>query len=115
MFATQRIPYSQTNAFTKIILDYLSGSKELEPFYDESPTLAGIKETIKKKELQPVDRKVLVEVLQQQYSHVTTSDAVKKNIELLMSETTFTVTTAHQPNLFTGPLYFIYKIYIKIT
>jgi len=35
---------------------------------------------------------------------------VKKNIEALLSEDTFTITTAHQNNLFTGPLYFIYKI-----
>jgi uncharacterized protein YllA (UPF0747 family) len=27
-----------------------------------------------------------------------------------MSEDTFTITTAHQNNIFTGPLYFIYKI-----
>ncbi len=33
-----------------------------------------------------------------------------KNIELLEKENTFTVTTGHQLNLFTGPVFFIYKI-----
>lgn len=110
MFAAQHIPYSHTNAFTKIVLDYLDGSENLKPFYEQAPTVAGIEETIRQKQLQPVDRKVLIEVLQQQYSLVETSSQVKKNIELLASEKTFTITTAHQPNLFTGPLYFIYKI-----
>ena len=31
-------------------------------------------------------------------------------MNLLLKENTFTVTTAHQPNIFTGPLYFFYKI-----
>ena len=35
---------------------------------------------------------------------------VNDNLNLLLKENTFTVTTAHQPNIFTGPLYFIYKI-----
>ena len=37
-------------------------------------------------------------------------DLVKTNIELLNEENTFSICTAHQPNLFTGPLYFMYKI-----
>ncbi len=41
---------------------------------------------------------------------VNKSAAVQKNIEALLSPGTFTVTTAHQNNIFTGPLYFIYKI-----
>src|SRR5690606_31940934 len=39
-----------------------------------------------------------------------TSEFSIKNIELLKSEKTFTVTTGHQLCLFTGPSYFIYKI-----
>ncbi|MGZ3840026.1 MAG: bacillithiol biosynthesis cysteine-adding enzyme BshC [Flavisolibacter sp.] len=110
MFAAQRISYQQTNAFTKIVLEYLHGSDQLQPFYAEAPTLEGIKATLRKKQAQPVDRIKLVETLQQQYQSLEASGAVRSNIEKLLSEKTFTITTAHQPNLFTGPLYFIYKI-----
>jgi bacillithiol biosynthesis cysteine-adding enzyme BshC len=110
MFAAKHIAYDQTNAFTRIVIDYLNGSKELRPFYAEPPTLRGIEETILRKQQQSVNRKLLVETLQEQYRGLPTDEAVKKNIGLLLSEKTFTVCTAHQPNLFTGPLYFIYKI-----
>lgn len=110
MFRTEHLPYNQTNAFTKIALDYLNGSEELRPFYSLPPTVKGIEETIERKKQQPVNRQKLVEVLQQQYQNVSATDNVKKNIELLLSENTFTVCTAHQPNLFTGPLYFVYKV-----
>jgi bacillithiol biosynthesis cysteine-adding enzyme BshC len=37
-------------------------------------------------------------------------EKVQENIVLLKNDNCFAVTTAHQPNLFTGPLYFFYKI-----
>src|SRR5689334_3411445 len=110
MFLAERIPYNQTNAFSTIALDYLNGSENLKPFYSSPPTTQGIEEVIQRKKLQPVNRAALVEVLKQQYQNINASDAVKKNIDLLLSENTFTVCTAHQPNLFTGPLYFVYKV-----
>ena len=48
--------------------------------------------------------------MKEQYAGIRVSEKVKQHIELLADENTFTVTTAHQPNIFTGPLYFIYKI-----
>jgi bacillithiol synthase len=110
MFFTEHLPYSQTNAFSKIVSDYLDSPENLKSFYSLLPTIAGIKETIERKKHQPVNRKILVEVLEEQYQTVSTSAAVKSNIESLLSENTFTVCTAHQPNLFTGPLYFVYKV-----
>jgi bacillithiol synthase len=110
MFAEQRIPYSQTNAFSKIALDYLKGDEKLRSFYAENPTLHGIAETIKKKQVQPVDRNTLVQTLLEQYNHILANPEVINNIKRLANDNCFTICTAHQPNLFTGPLYFIYKI-----
>jgi bacillithiol biosynthesis cysteine-adding enzyme BshC len=110
MFASRPIPYSQTNSFSKIVTDYLENAPHLRPFYAARPDLEGIKETIEKKKQQPINRALLVSVLEQQYGALAATEAVKQNIQSLLSENTFTVCTAHQPNLFTGPLYFIYKI-----
>lgn len=52
----------------------------------------------------------MVEVLEKQYAKIKAPDAVANNIRSLGDKNTFTVTTGHQLNLCTGPLYFIYKI-----
>lgn len=62
------------------------------------------------KERQGINRSLLVTELQQQYAGLPVTEAVTANLQRLLEPTTFTVCTAHQPNLFTGPLYFIYKI-----
>ena len=105
-----RLPYRQTNHFTKIILDYLDHSESLKPFYAHPTSLQGIQKAITNRQNFSTNRKVLVEELKKQYADVKTTNEVQKNIEALLSENTFTITTAHQPNIFTGPLYFIYKI-----
>jgi len=105
-----RLPYRQTNHFTRIILDYLDHAESLKPFYLHQPSLQGIQKAINSRENFSTGRKVLAAELRKQYAAVTRSDAVQKNIEALLLENTFTITTAHQPNIFTGPLYFIYKI-----
>lgn len=110
MFASQRIPYHQTNSFSKIVLHYLDGAEALKPFYSFPPNLEGIKNAIEEKKKQTIDRATLVQELKKQYVQVAYSEAVEKNIALLEEANTFTITTAHQPNLFTGPLYVLYKI-----
>ncbi|MBX9781812.1 MAG: bacillithiol biosynthesis cysteine-adding enzyme BshC [Chitinophagaceae bacterium] len=106
----QRLSYRQTGAFSKIVLDYLDDAEQLRSFYSHRPTRDGIKNAVSERKQFSTNRNVLVKHLQQQYANVQMNETVKKNIDLLLSENTFTVTTAHQPNLFTGPLYFLYKI-----
>jgi bacillithiol biosynthesis cysteine-adding enzyme BshC len=107
---SQRITYRNTAAFSNIVLDYLDNAAALQPFYVHRPNLEGIKQAISQRSAFKTNRKVLVDHLKQQYASVSESVAVSRNIDLLLQENTFTITTAHQPNLFTGPLYFIYKI-----
>lgn len=64
----------------------------------------------KEKHFTPAKRQVLVEALQRQYADFPPSEAVNASIQALRQENTFTVTTGHQLNLLTGPVYFIYKI-----
>ncbi len=101
--------YSETGQFTSGVLRYLAQDAEALRFVNYPPSLAGFKELLGNKKVQ-ADRSVLVEVLQQQYNRLETSSLVSQNIEALTKENTFTITTGHQLNLFTGPLYFIYKI-----
>ncbi|MGQ0739817.1 MAG: bacillithiol biosynthesis cysteine-adding enzyme BshC [Bacteroidota bacterium] len=105
-----RLPYRQTNVFSKIALDYIDQAASLTPFFAHPPTLQGIQKAIAARKKFSTGRKILVQELKKQYDGIATSDKVEKNIESLLSEDTFTITTAHQNNIFTGPLYFIYKI-----
>ena len=110
----EKVSYEQTNFFSKFILDYLSGDRSLTPFYHRSPQLSSFKAQLEEKQKQNVNRRVLVEALNEQYASVKTTDLVTRNIQSLQKENTFTVTTGHQLCLFTGPLYFIYKIITTI-
>ncbi len=105
-----RLPYRQTGAFSKIALDYIDQAAALKPFFASPPTIQGLQKAIETRKQFPTNRPVLVQELKKQYEGVATSEQVKRNIEALLSAETFTITTAHQNNIFTGPLYFIYKI-----
>lgn len=105
-----RLPYRQTHAFSRIALDYIDQSPGLKPFFESAPTQQGIRQAIEARMKFPNNRPLLVEALEQQYAGVETGEKVRANIQSLLSAQSFTVTTAHQNNIFTGPLYFIYKI-----
>ena len=110
MFSERRINYDQTGFFTPIVTDYLKEKESLKSFYSFFPTLEGIRKSIEVKKGQNMDREILSELLSLQYAAVPASQKVKDNLELLKQSNCFTICTAHQPNLFTGPLYFMYKI-----
>ena len=104
------IPIQQTGFFTKTVTDYLNNAVALQPFYQYPVSLEGIQSAIQARQQFAQQRTVLVHALQQQYTGTSTTETVQQNIVSLADENTFTITTAHQPNILTGPLYFIYKI-----
>lgn len=106
----ETINLAQTSAFSSFFIDYLEDKKELRPFYGLRPEIEHFDQQIKKKNFSSDKRNVLVKSLRNQYGDLPISQKVNANIDLLQQENTFTVTTGHQLNIFTGPLYFIYKI-----
>ncbi len=107
---TIHIPYQDTHCFSNLVTDYLAGDKKLDGFFQFAPNEKGIREAIETRKSYPVNRTLLVQTIRQQYASLNPSKKLQANIEALLKEDTFTVCTAHQPNLLTGYLYFIYKI-----
>jgi len=114
-----QIPFQKTGFFSKTMHHYLEKDERILPFYENFPDVKGFEKQIETKRLsvRAQSRTILVDVLKKQYqlldcarSDKKTVTKTQKNIELLSKENTFTITTGHQLNLFTGPLYFLYKI-----
>lgn len=115
------IPFKNTGYFSNIITDYLENHKNLKAFYKYKPAITNFEEVIENKQFSQDSRDVLVDSLKNQYKtgkiDLKKNEAVLNAVESLKEQNTFTITTGHQLNLFTGPLYFIYKIasVIKLT
>ena len=105
-----RIPYKATGHFSKIAIDYIERSQLLQAFYAHDVSIEGVRTSIAARKSFSTDRRLLHSELKKQYSDLSVSNKLRDNIELLLNENTFTICTAHQPNIFTGHLYFIYKI-----
>lgn len=107
----KKIALADSRSFTPFFLDYIQQLPALKRFYHRFPDIRNFNDQILEKSSFSVDnRKVLVNALQEQYKALTITEAVKQNIASLSNKNTFTVTTGHQLNIATGPLYFIFKI-----
>ena len=104
-------PFSAVSHLNSADIAYAEKNSTLKPFYQYEPHISSFRGIIEKRKDYGVLRKVLHDVLSEQYSRLNYNrDQVSSQIDSLLHPDTFTVTTAHQPTLFTGPLYFIYKI-----
>ncbi len=106
----EKIELDKTGFFSESFLEYVAASEKLTPFYNAKPTIKHFEGVIQNRTFSKNKRQKLVEVLKAQYRELECSDLLNSNIDSLLSDQTFTITTGHQLNIFTGPLYFIYKI-----
>ena len=107
------IPYKDTAYFSPIVLDYLAGAESLKDFYQHLPHFDSFEKLTEERSFKPENRHILSKAIQDQYQgsiKLKADSPTAVNIKSLEEEQTFTITTGHQLNLFTGPLYFIYKI-----
>ncbi|TAD82576.1 MAG: bacillithiol biosynthesis cysteine-adding enzyme BshC [Bacteroidetes bacterium] len=106
----QVLPYTATGSFSKMVLDYVEQNPQLRAFYAHPPSVEGVKMAMAARQSFHTNRAVLVQALQAQYAAYTLHPMQQAHLTALLQPHCFTITTAHQPNIFTGPLYVIYKI-----
>ena len=106
------LAFDRTGYFTPLICDYLAQKPSLRPFYNRYSQLSEFGGQIEQKTVHfpEKNREVLYQALLRQYQNIAMTPETDTHIKKLKEPITFTVTTGHQLNLFTGPLYFLYKI-----
>lgn len=111
-FKITRLPLESTGSFEKTIISYINGHNTLKKLYDFEPQLDGLKARIAAGTNQNLNRPLLVDVLKSGYdsSGYLPEKKVADNIDYLLDERTFCVTTGHQLNIFSGPLYVLFKL-----
>ncbi len=108
-----RVPYAQTGRFSKLVVEYLEGQPELRGLAPFAPTAEGLDAAMEaciRREANghSYPRAALREALDAQYAGLDMTEQLRANIDAL-GEDALCVVTAHQLNLFGGPLYLIHK------
>lgn len=110
-FESEYLSFRQLGLFSKLFLDYCEGKNEVREFYQFEANSDGILQFTRQHDYADLNRSELAEIIKKQYDSVShVPPQVEDNLHVLNSANTFTITTGHQLCLFTGPLYFIYKI-----
>lgn len=105
--------FEKTGLSNQLVIDFLNDQPTLSNFFNPINTIGDFRKMLEAKSNFRF-RNELSEVASNQY-HSYQAKGIDVNkaenlISKLSSEKTFTVTTGHQLNVMTGPLYFIYKI-----
>jgi bacillithiol biosynthesis cysteine-adding enzyme BshC len=111
VFASSGVQFAETLAFDKLLIDYINDNELLKEFYEFDDSNEGVKNRINSYKNIRIDRNLLSRNLLQQYRIIKDiPQIVLENIDSLKSEKTFTISTGHQLNIFSGPLYVFYKL-----
>jgi len=95
---------------SQLIRDLIDEKVDVKPFVRDYFSKANLLSSLNQRRFGDESRQVLVDVLTDQNNQIKLSAKTKDNIASLKSDRTFTITTGHQLNMATGPLYTIYKI-----
>ncbi|MFP3596001.1 bacillithiol biosynthesis cysteine-adding enzyme BshC [Chryseobacterium sp. SIMBA_029] len=110
MKTINKISFNDIENIPQLVKDFLN--QNIEGFEDYTFSLDHFIKQIhlRKDSFTSNQREVLSETIEKQLSGLTLSIKQKENIDYLRQPNTFTITTGHQLNLFSGPVFFVYKI-----
>lgn len=110
MQTINKISFNDIESIPQLIKDFLN--QKIEGFEENIFSLEHFRKQIhlKQESFTLEQREVLFDALEQQLSGFTLSGKQKENLINLNLPDTFTITTGHQLNLFSGPVFFVYKI-----
>ncbi|MBS1572625.1 MAG: bacillithiol biosynthesis cysteine-adding enzyme BshC [Bacteroidetes bacterium] len=105
-----KIPLSELPNTPPLVVDFLNSKLEFAQsfLWNNENIKAKIEE--KQNQFSQTSRDTLVDVLRHQLQDLQLSEKQSANLKILEKPTSFTITTGHQLNLFSGPVFFIYKI-----
>ncbi|MFY7811899.1 MAG: bacillithiol biosynthesis protein BshC, partial [Flavobacterium sp.] len=108
----KNIKYQSLTSFHPLVNSYFKEDESVKHLYHRFPKLENFEAQIleKKENYSEETRNALVKSLEIQNQNINLSSQSSFNINALQYKNTFTITTGHQLNLFTGPVYCIYKI-----
>lgn len=112
---TQSFPIAELDFFSSFDQRFSAGDPKLSPFLGLPAEKSSFRLSAKEKLDHYAYRIKLAELLKKQYSGVTMTPKLQANIDGLSGGQALSVTTAHQPILFGGPLYFLYKALTAIS
>lgn len=110
MKTVNKISFSDIESIPQLIKDFLN--HQIEGFEGSTFSSDNFAEQIRLKQnsFKQSQREIISKAFTDQLSELQLSAKQKENIESLKSANTFTITTGHQLNLFSGPVFFVYKI-----
>lgn len=102
------ISFNEIKSISGLIRDFLKEEKYSSQRFSLENALNQAER--KQQTFSSKQRKILCEVISEQLKDLSLSEKQKENLNLLSKNNVFTLTTGHQLNLFTGAVFFVYKI-----
>jgi bacillithiol biosynthesis cysteine-adding enzyme BshC len=102
--------FDEIKAFSTFDKAFQAQKDDLLPFINEWASLDAFTDVIAQRSFSSEQRSLLVEALRAQYQTLDMTFETDSPIDRLSNPNTYTVITAHQPVLFGGPMYIVYKI-----
>lgn len=114
MKTINKISFQDIESIPQLVKDFLNHN--IDGFEENTFSLDHFKKQIHKKQnsFTADQRNILAGTIENQLAHLQLSARQSENLNNLRRQDTFTITTGHQLNLFSGPVFLSIKFYRRL-